>query len=106
MLCIKPGLLVNSRHSHSNGMMPSGGTEMNRREFIIGCGAVVGATALPLGGLDPLVRCITYQSWPFDQKKPIVDWYTGSIGSLAKDAKQYRLSKMLRPHMTYYKVHI
>lgn len=74
---------------------------MNRRDFLGGIGAAALLPALPTIDLDPMVRFISYQSWPLDQPQPQSDFWVGMIGSRAADAPRYRLSQMRKWHMPY-----
>lgn len=73
---------------------------MNRREFLGGVSAAVMVPMLPTDDLDPLVRFISYQSWPLNEPRPL-EWHVGTIGSRAAGAPRYRFSQMRGPHMKY-----
>ncbi len=82
--------------------------ELSRRHFLIGCATAVAAPLavqiLPVE-TDPLIRRIVYQSWPFDQPRPFVDYSTGSL-TLVKPCRLSQLSQVVRPHMTYFRVEV
>jgi hypothetical protein len=74
---------------------------MNRRDFLGGMGAALMLPALPAVDLDPMVRFISYQSWPLDEPRPDINWHVGTTGSRAADAPRYKLSQVRKPHMAY-----
>jgi hypothetical protein len=73
---------------------------MNRRDFLGGIGAAALLPALPAIDLDPMVRFISYQSWPLDQPQPRDDFLVGTI-EIPSDKPPRRLSQLRKPHMEY-----
>jgi len=76
----------------------NGESMLDRRQFLTGLGAAAIIPSLPA---DPLVRFVRYQSWPLGTPRPSINYWCGMTGSIAADAPKYRLSEVLRPHMTY-----
>jgi hypothetical protein len=72
---------------------------MNRRDFLSSLGAVAMLPAMPID-LDPMVRFISYQSWPLGEPQPLDDFMAGTIEIMA-DKPSRRLSQLRKPHMTY-----
>jgi hypothetical protein len=71
---------------------------IDRRQFVIGAAAVLAAQ--PVMG-ESAAMVIHYQSWPFGEPRPVVDYY---IGTVTVERPQ-PLSQLLRPHMVpYYKI--